>query len=141
MIDTDKQMDNISALDALIPRRPGPLKGLPKPPGSGRKRGTPNKVGKEARELAAKYTDKAFEALAKLLDSADERVVAIAAQQLLDRRFGKPSVSTEITGKDGAPVIEPAAPVSDIEAARAIMFRLAKAEQHLGKDRIRRTTL
>ena len=109
-----------------VPQRcgPGRPKGLPKPPGSGRQKGTPNKVGKEARELADKYTAKAFATLGRLLDSKDERVAAMAAQQLLDRRFGKPSVATEITGKDGAPLIEAEPEMSNLELAKLILFQL-----------------
>lgn len=133
MNEGSKHLDNNELLEVLLPRRPGRPKGLPKPPGSGRQKGTPNKVGLAARELAAKHTPKAFATLAKLLDSSDPRVAAMAAQQILDRRFGKPISPTEITGRDGAPLLEPA-PMSDIELARLVTFSLSKAVQTLGSD-------
>lgn len=108
-------------------RRPGRPKGLPKPLGSGRQKGTSNKVGKEARELANKHTPKAFATLAKLLDNPDARVAAIAAQQILDRRYGKPVNPTELTGRDGVPLVD-TPQMSDFTLANMVLF-VAAAQQ------------
>lgn len=109
------------------PRRGRP-KGSPKPLGSGRQKGTPNKVGKEAREIAAKYTPKAFQTLAKLLDSDDGKVAALAAQQILDRAFGKPVSPSEIAGPGGTPLI-PSPEIDDFALASLITFITTKSGQ------------
>lgn len=121
---------------ASAPRRRGRPKGLPKPPGSGRQPGTPNRVGKEARELAGKYAPKAFRKLGALLDHTDPKVVAIAAEQLLNRAYGKPVSPTEITGRDGGP-IETDDPLTATERAKRIMFLFAKAAAERGTPKPR----
>jgi hypothetical protein len=72
------------------PNRRGPPKGTPKPPGSGRKPGTPNRVTRDLRAAAAKHTKKAVNTLVKLLRDEDPRVQFVAARELLDRGHGKP---------------------------------------------------
>lgn len=112
-------------LGAVTRRRPGRPKGLPKPEGSGRKPGTPNKVGKEARDLASKYTAKAFRRLATMLDSKDEKVAAIAVREILDRAYGKPVSPSEISGPGGTPLV-PAPEMSDHELAIMTMHLLIR---------------
>jgi hypothetical protein len=55
-------------------------------PGSGRKKGTPNKVTVEIKELAQKYGPEAIAKLARLATKA-ESVAAI--KELLDRGYGR----------------------------------------------------
>lgn len=119
-------------LGAAVRRRPGRPKGSPKPEGSGRQPGTPNRVGKEARELAAKYTPKAFKRLGELAQHPDPKVAVLAIQQILDRRFGKPLAATEISGPDGTPLI-PAREMSDLELASSVAFALALGAQAAGE--------
>jgi hypothetical protein len=71
------------ATELWIGRRPGPPKGTPKPPGSGRKQGTPNRVTRDLRAVAAKHTNKAINTLVKLLRDEDPRVQFVAARELL----------------------------------------------------------
>lgn len=124
---------SLEVLGAAVRRRPGRPKGLPKPAGSGRQPGTPNKVGQEARDLAAKYTPKAFKRLGELAQHPDPKVAVLAIQQILDRRFGKPIAPSEISGPDGTPLIPPP-DVSDIDLARLTVFLLAKGIQEEGGD-------
>ena len=94
-------------------------------PRRGRPKGVPNRVTRDVRAAAQKYTSRALTTLAKLLADADPKVRAIAARELLDRAHGKPMTPTELTGKDGAPLVDHGAH-SDLELARAVTFILAK---------------
>lgn len=120
-------------LGAAVRRRPGRPKGLPKPEGSGRKPGTPNRVGKEARELASKYTTKAFKRLGELAQHPDPKVAVLAIQQILDRRFGKPVSPSEISGPDGAPLI-PVPELTNMMRAKKLLFMVAKAKAEAGRS-------
>ena len=113
-------------LGAAVRRRPGRPKGLPKPAGSGRQPGTPNRVGKEARELADKFTPNAFKRLGQLANHPDPKVAILAIQQILDRRYGKPMAPSEIGGPGGTPLI-PAPEMSDTELACLLAFKLTAA--------------
>lgn len=73
----------------MIGRRGRP-KGLPKPPGSGRKPGTPNRITREVREAAQKHTVKALTTLARLTKHEDPKIALAAAVELLNRGHGKP---------------------------------------------------
>jgi hypothetical protein len=59
----------------------------------GRKKGSPNKNGRDLRALAQAYTKEALETLvAIMLDkSAPQHARAMAADKILDRGWGKPS--------------------------------------------------
>lgn len=77
-----------------------------KRPGAGRK---PGKVGAAKRalsEMAKDYADAALATLAEIqadkLAPASARVSAATA--LLDRGYGKPAQSLELTGENGGPV-------------------------------------
>jgi hypothetical protein len=116
---------NLGAGAARIGARPGKPKGHPKPPGSGRQKGTPNRITRDIREAAAKHSAKAIAELARLLKDEDSRVRVAAARELLDRAHGKPITPTEISGKDGAPI--ETHNVTDIDVGRRIAFVLARA--------------
>lgn len=134
MIEDANISDNNSTSDvsgAVTRRRPGRPRGLPKPEGSGRQPGTPNRVGKEARDLAGKYTTKAFKRLAEMLDSKDDKAAAIACREILDRAYGRPISPTELTGKDGAPLV-PVSEMSNTELASRIAFVLALGAKDVG---------
>lgn len=86
-------------------RRPGKPLGYPKPPGSGRKPGTPNRITKEIRAVAQKHGAKAVRELVKLMTKSDDATIRLrAAQELLDRGYGRPVAPSEISGPGGAPV-------------------------------------
>ena len=71
---------------------------------SGNPKGRP-KVDFEAREAARLFGEEAIKKLAELMRGDDSRVAASAAQALLDRGFGKPSQSVELTGNSDQPVV------------------------------------
>jgi len=81
-----------------------------KRPGSGRPKGSQSRATAEARakisERAKEYTDEALQALADILKSQNAPAAAkvSAATALLDRGYGKPVQSTELSGPDGGPV-------------------------------------
>lgn len=62
-------------------------KGLPKT--GGRKAGSRNKITPEIKTLAQQYGKQAFERIVKLMASPDERVCFSAAQEILNRAYGK----------------------------------------------------
>ena len=117
--------------------RRGRPKGLPKPHGSGRTLGVPNRITRDIRATAAKHSTKAINTLVRLLSDPDTKVRAVAAREILDRAHGRPMTPQEITGKDGAP-LNPTEPVSSTDLAHRINFLFAK-ELHkqgfsVGKD-------
>ena len=136
-IKLSNQTPNKSADKGVVARRVGRPKGLPRPPGAGRKKGVPNRATRDVRAAAAKYTSKALRALVELLGDADGKVRAIAAREILDRAHGKPMTPVEATGKDGAP-LNPPSDVSAREIAHRLIFSVTK-DLHdkgftLGKD-------
>jgi hypothetical protein len=81
------------------------VKGTPKPPGSGRKKGGTNKIGSDVRELAQVHTPAALAALVEVMNDKEAPPAArvMAAQAILDRGHGK--VPQAITGGPPAPVV------------------------------------
>lgn len=63
----------------------------------GRKKGTPNKVTADVRELAQSYGPKALEVLASIMEGEDQPPAArvSAAKEILDRAYGKSPQPTE----------------------------------------------
>lgn len=114
-------------LGATVRRRPGRPKGLPKPPGSGRQKNTPNKVTRDIREAASKHGTKALAALVRLLDSPDPKIVATAAREVLDRAYGRPMTPSEISGPDGKPLRSEVlhadvSEMSNLDVVRRLLF-------------------
>ena len=118
----------------MVPlRRPGRPMGLGKPPGSGRRLGVPNKVTATIKALALPYARRAFAMLARLLKtSGDDKVRLAAAREILDRAYGRPVSPTEVTGKDGSPIVPPELPRGEI--IRRLTFLLASAEREAERD-------
>jgi hypothetical protein len=80
----------------------GAPKGRPRPAGAGRKKGTPNKVTSEVKELARQYGQEAVDTLAQLMRSAEsEQAQIAAAKELLDRGYGKATQPLEHSGAGG----------------------------------------
>lgn len=81
-------------------------KGKPRPPKSGRKKGTPNKLTEEAREVfKAMFERLAPKAEKWIEDAADEDPARGADLALRLAEFHIPKLGrTEVTGKDGGPV-------------------------------------
>src|SRR5262245_25872505 len=73
--------------------------------GSGRKRGSPNKVTKDIREALAPYSPAAQATLVELLGSDDVKVALAAANSILDRVHGKASATIEAKAANGGKVI------------------------------------
>lgn len=72
--------------------------------GAGRKPGVPNKLTRPIKELAAEHGPAALAKIVGLMDSQDQRVVMMAAQELLSRAYGKPPQAQEHSGPDGQPI-------------------------------------
>lgn len=73
----------------------------------GRPKGSKNKVPNEVKELAQQYGAEALKTLAEIMKDAGQPGAArvSAANALLDRGYGKPVQSNEISGKDGLPIV------------------------------------
>ncbi len=138
-----------NSLDAAAPvkSRPGRPKGLGKVPGSGRAKGTPNRSTVQTRDRIQELADP----IAFLADvMAGKRMVAagepgdmkktwcyptlaqrIQAGETLLRKVLPDLKATELTGKDGAPLIEPTRRdelYSSMELARRMAFVLAAGD-------------
>ena len=77
---------------------------MPVPKGTrvgGRQKGTPNKVGREVRELAQKHGPKILQSLVDMAnDEGTPHAARVAAsREVLDRAYGKPAQA--VTGEDG----------------------------------------
>lgn len=70
---------------------------------SGNPGGRPKECAK-VKALAREYGPEAIEKLVALMRGEDLRVAKAAADSLLDRGFGKPSQSVELTGDPDNPV-------------------------------------
>lgn len=69
--------------------------------GSGRKKGTPNRITAEVKALAAEYAPAVLAELARIARESDSDAARVsAAREILDRACGKPSqaVTAEING-------------------------------------------
>ena len=69
----------------------------------GRDKGTPNKATASIRDAAREYTDKALKTLVDVMEAAEAPHAArvSAANSVLDRAFGKPGASVDLTSSDG----------------------------------------
>ena len=131
--------------DAVIdePRRPGRRKGSPKVPGSGRKAGTPNRSTMTTRERIQELADP----IAFLADvMAGKRMTAagepgdmkrtwcyptlaqrVQASETLLRKLLPDLKATELSGPDGAPLVE-VPQLSLFEASRRLMTMIQLGE-------------
>ena len=81
-------------------------------------------------DLAQEYTEEALQTLrAIMLNSEDDRARVMAADKILDRGYGKPAQSVEVTNPDGS---MSAAWMAAMKACDTE----AEAEQHV-EDRVR----
>ena len=65
-----------------------------------RPKGSLNKSTKEVKELAGKYTDKAFKILVKIMEDSDSPSASrvAAAKEIFDRAYGKPAQAVDLSG-------------------------------------------
>ena len=114
---------------------PGRPKGISKPPGSGKKAGTPNVLTPEFREwLNARA--KPFEVLAAICcgesiqDGDTKRKPTVSermrAAETLARKLLPDLAATAVTGSDGGPIAFTENNLSPLEIARRIAFALAQ---------------
>lgn len=80
-----------------------------KRPGAGRPKGVRNKLTRDAQktitELAREQTDAALQALVSIAKEGESEAARVsAANSLLDRAYGKPSQSHELSGPGGEPI-------------------------------------
>jgi hypothetical protein len=75
-------------------------------PGAGRPRGTPNRITRPLKELAAEFSEDSIQTLVWLRDHAqNEQVRLNACRELLDRAHGKPRQGLDLTKDEGITVI------------------------------------
>lgn len=67
-------------------------------PGSGRKKGIPNKSTFELKQAAAEYGEEALGALVSIIrnEETPPNVIVTACREILDRGFGKPAVTIDM---------------------------------------------
>ncbi len=66
----------------------------------GRKKGTPNKATAEIKALCREYAPEAVEKLKQLMKSSDGKVSLGAIREILDRGYGKSSLTVGVDVKD-----------------------------------------
>jgi len=92
----------------------------------GRQKGTPNKATRDIREAAMQYTPDALKTLHQVMQSSESDAARVAAAaHILDRAYGKPKQSTELTGADGGPI----AVLTETERAARVASLLERAVQ------------
>ena len=88
-----------------LPRGPGAPKGRAKPPNSGRKKGTRNRVTREIAEIAQKHGKKIVDGLvAEFNKTEDAEVKVKIASLVLSYGYGQPTRRNEISGVGGGPI-------------------------------------
>lgn len=93
---------------------------------SGNPSGRP-KLDPAVRDLARAASVPAIERAIRLVEDSDPNVALKAISVVLDRAWGKPVQANEISGPDGEPIqVEN---VSDLEAARRLLFIVSRAER------------
>lgn len=73
--------------------------------GAGRPAGAINKTTREMKERASFHGDKALKKIVELIDSDDEAIALKAANDLMDRAYGRPAqTQVHVGDEDGGPV-------------------------------------
>jgi hypothetical protein len=89
----------VTATDQPAPARYGRGIGAPfKKGASGNPSGRPKIVG-EIKELARAKAAEAFKTVCELLNDVDPRIRMVAAQEILNRAYGKPTQTVDVTHK------------------------------------------
>jgi hypothetical protein len=106
---SDLSLPAADLADIPVPPSPGPVVGetlgRPRSPGSGRTKGSKNKVGREARALAGKYSLRAFKHLWRLVaQDADPGLKLKALELLLGYAHGRPAATVLLGGDGGDPI-------------------------------------
>lgn len=99
--------------------------------GAGRPKGKPNastlKRQARIRDLAKEYATVAIEALADILQNGESDAARVsAANSILDRGFGKPVQSMEVTNPDGS--LAPQIDASKLDTATLTALIAAKVD-------------
>jgi len=93
---------------------------------SGNPGGRP-KIPDDIKALLKLQAPNALQKLLTLMESNDERIALTAANCVLDRAWGKPTQTTEVSGPDGEAL--EVKDVTPLDIARRIAFALANAER------------
>lgn len=81
--------------------------------GAGRKPGKVSAAKRQLSEMAKEHADAALKTLAGIAAEGDSEAARVtAAVAILDRAYGKPVQSHELTGKDGKDLPAPTTPVT-----------------------------
>jgi hypothetical protein len=76
-------------------------KGTPKPPGSGRVAGTPNKATLDIKAACRKIAPEMIAELARIAKSAESEQARVSAiKEILDRGYGKSTIVADVTIKN-----------------------------------------
>ena len=125
-VNTANSMANITD---VVPRKPGRPKGLPKPPTSGRKRGTRNRVTREIAEIAQKHGKAIVAGLMKEFKATDDLDVKVKiASLVLSYGFGQPTRRSEVSGPDGGAIQQQTQIIEASQRVAAAMAEVAHEE-------------
>ncbi len=126
-------MPDSAVVELPVSRGPGAPKGRPKPAGSGRRPGVKNRVTREIRELAGKYSLRAVKQTWKLAQEAKDQTVQLKALELLlAYAHGRPSQTQLIGGAGGEPIrqrLDLAGGHPDKELARRLALMFLRADE------------
>ncbi|MAL97153.1 MAG: hypothetical protein CL583_01765 [Alteromonadaceae bacterium] len=83
-------------------KKPGRPRGTPKT--GGRKKGTPNKVTADVKEVAQQYGEEAIRSLVTIMRGEEYPPAArvAASKEILDRAYGKATQSVDHSSTDGS---------------------------------------
>ncbi len=109
-----------------LPQRTGAPKGRRRPEGSGRKKGTPNRITREVREIAQKYTARAVRQAWKLAKEAKSQDTQLKALELI-LAYGHGKPTQMIAGDPEGEPIE-AEVLDPRELARQVAFILYRGD-------------
>lgn len=103
--------------------------------GAGRKKGSVDRATAEQKatlmEVARTHTETAINVLVQVAQASESDAARVsAANAILDRGYGKPSQSHEVSGADGGPI--EVAPSDPLDIARRVAFLLKKGAQAKG---------
>lgn len=119
-----------SQLASLTPEAPPseppetPAKASRRPPGSGRRKGVPNKITRDVRDATQRRGKAALREIWKLaLTAKDEKVRKGSLETWLAYAYGKPTEHRVLTGADGSP-LHPEPEMPDLDLARLLTFAL-----------------
>lgn len=122
-------------MEAKVKRGRGRLKGCPRPPGSGRKPGTVNKVTRDVREAIAEFAQRNVSQMSVWLDKIEDPARRFELY-LRAIEYHIPKVTRmEMSGPNGGPMLTASVDLTGLSDAELEQMQqlMAKAQQASGR--------